>query len=197
MLASLRCALARVPPLARTGAARQRPTNRRRLESTSFLLKSARRSGSRNYFVFGIDRTSSSTKSITRVRIASSAAVRPSLRAGTSSQRTNRPRGCGNAPSAHPVASIHDVGGGELLRGDLTGLRDRNRIALPLQVGGHSRGDARVRLSASRLDMNVQPTLLRQTLEIGGRQHALRRPMRTHEENRRRLAALRISCTRL
>ena len=42
VLASLRCALLRVPSLARTGAARQRPTNRRRLASTSFLLKPAR-----------------------------------------------------------------------------------------------------------------------------------------------------------
>ena len=32
-------------------------------------------------------------------------------------------------------------------------------------MGGHSRGDARVRLSASRRDMNVQPTLLRQSLK--------------------------------
>ena len=71
VLSSLGCALLRVPSLARTGAARQRPTNRRRLESTSFLLKPAR-FPALNYFVFGINRTSSSTKAFPRVRIASS-----------------------------------------------------------------------------------------------------------------------------
>ena len=129
--ASRRCALValiKAASLARTGAARHSPTTAGDWIH-SFLLKSSRRS--LNYFVLGIDRTSSSTKSVTRLRIASSAAVKPSLRGGTSSQRTSLPRGCGSAARSHPIEITTSAAPNS--SGRPSGLRNRNRVASPFK----------------------------------------------------------------